>query len=219
MESASVQYPSQSKWYEIWKAVLYPPSEQAFLNILADPAVSARRAFIWVALAALAISPFQVFTTMVSMENSLDTALGLMVGLCAAVVFAPVGAVIGLAISAGLYHLIAGWFGGRGTFNEMTYAIGAVTAPYMLVAGLISAVTSLIVVAGEVFGLLMLCLVPIFLALPIYLIILYVQAIKAVEGLSTGKAVLTVVMPTAFVFVLALGCAFTFGAAAALIGL
>ncbi len=87
--------PRSYAWYEVWKHILFHPTQATFLRILADPKASARRAYIWVAIAGGLASAGSL---------ALVSALA---------------AIIGLLFHAWASHLIAKWCGGKGTGKDL----------------------------------------------------------------------------------------------------
>lgn len=91
-------------------------------------------------------------------------------------VFTPIGFFIG----AGLYHLIAKAFGGRGTFLAYCYSYLLIGVPLSIVSGLLN----LIPFVGSFIA----------IAVSVYQIVLQVYMTMAVHRLSGGKATLAVLI-------------------------
>jgi hypothetical protein len=208
MENYETGQPQTYKWYEVWREVFTHPSEQTFLRILADPTASPQRAFIWVAVLAVFGGLIQGLL-LPSLGTELSTRISTGVGLICGAIVVPIFAIIGLALWAVIQHFLSTLFGGTGTYNRMVYALGSISAPTSLVGVVVSAFTALIgLVTKGVGNMVSFCLAPISLAVGIYAIVLQVQAIKAVEKLDTGRALLVILVPLILVIILGVVCVF-----------
>jgi len=202
---------------ETWMEAFTKPNESTFERIAAQPSASASKAFLWVFVASL----FTTFVTFVvqtinfggqagfrqflppELANQLPASAVPSIGLGTVICGAPVGAifaVIGFAIATALVQWVAKMFGGTGTFDKLAYAFSAITVPYSVVTavltlfGLIPFVGNILAGLGS-------------FALSIYLIVLEVLAVKAVDRLDTGKAVGAVLLPVLVIFLLVCCCA------------
>jgi hypothetical protein len=208
MDKFETGQPQTYRWYEVWREVFTHPSEQTFLRILADPTASPTRAFIWVAVLAVFGGLVQGLL-LPSLGTELSRQISTGVGLICGAIVAPIFAIIGLALGALILHFLSTLFGGTGTYNRMLYALGAISAPSSLIGYAVSAVTALISVVTKGGGsLVSFCLAPISLLIGIYAIVLEVQAIKAVEKLDTGKAILVILFPLILAIILGVVCVF-----------
>jgi hypothetical protein len=200
MDAPGTEGSQSLKWYEVWREVYFHPSEQTFHRILADPLAKPGRAFLWVAILGVLSGIVQAFST-----QGVDTGQIEQVSLFSLVICIPLGAVIALALSALIMHWIAGLFGGNGTYDRLVYAFGSIQAPATLVSVILSSIGTLVGLGSLGQGgtsPLLICLAPFSLAWSIYLLFLEVLALKAVEGLTTGKAILTLLLPLIVVLVL-----------------
>jgi len=188
---------------DTWIDAFTKPKEETYARIAAQPSASASKAFLWVFLASLLTSLVSLVASLggQQMENirqllppeiasqlpvGADPAVGIGTVICGA----PVGAllaVIGFAIGTALVQWVAKLFGGTGTFDKLAYAFSSITVPYSVVASVL-ALLGMFPFVGILTGL-------ISLALSIYLIVLEVLAVKAVNRLDTGKAVGSVLLP------------------------
>jgi hypothetical protein len=112
------------------------------------------------------------------------------IGIGTVICGAPVGAlfaVLFFAISTALVQWVAKLFGGTGTFDKLAYAFSSFAVPYSVVSALL-ALLGIIPFVGILTGL-------ISFALSIYVIVLEVLAVKAVNRLDTGKAAGAVLLP------------------------
>ncbi len=202
METIETGQPQTYKWYEVWREVFTHPSEQTFLRILADPTASPQRAFIWVAVLAV-IGGILNGLVLPSLGTELGRRISTGVGLICGAIVAPIFAIIWLALGALILHFLSTLFGGTGTYNRLVYALGAIRAPLSLITFAFSALTALVSAVTKGGGnLISLCLAPVLLVVGIYAIVLEVQAIKAVEKLDTGRALLVILVPLILVIIL-----------------
>ncbi|NCQ35776.1 hypothetical protein GW813_12060, partial [bacterium] len=84
---------------------------------------------------------------------------------------------------------VAKLFKGTGSYSQLVYAAAAFTAPLMLISGAISAL-SLILTPYIV-----LCFSILSIGLGIYALVLWVVAVKGVNGFGWGEAVGSVFLP------------------------
>ena len=206
MESVSDQNGTPRKWHEIWWQVCRHPGPTTFTLILQEADVSSERGFKWVALVSLGVILAGILGTLVGPNSSM---LGNLFGsiaiyLVCGILLAPVFAVIGLALTAGLYHLIAKLFGGAGEWSRLVYCFAAIQAPLFLV----STVLSLMNIFLQQAGWLSLCALPFSLALGFYSLYQYISAISAVENISMWKSAGTYFAPTIAVLIIFL-CVFS----------
>jgi len=197
-----------SEWVAVWRDALTKPSDQTFARISQSPGAKATTALLWIFLGSLV----QFFLTSLvqgrimrqMMQNSDFGGNGFPAaggGLVAAICGAPIGAVVAVivfAIVVGVVQLIARMFGGRGTFDQLSYAIAAIVAPFYLVSGVLT-LLSAIPFAGFCFGILG-------LFAGIYVLVLEVMAVKGVNQFGWGQAIASLLVP-----VLAVACCIGIG--------
>jgi hypothetical protein len=212
-------------FYQVWAEVLTYPSVETFQRILADPTSSSVRAFLWIAVIGFISGVVQILVQSMGPNPMRDIAgLGYTISLLCVGIAAPIGAVLGLAISTAIFHAIAKALGGTGTFDRLVYCMAAISAPSTIISLLISVIltglgVSRIAGTGRLpsNGLMIAitCVISLVaIAFSIYLIVLEVLALKAVETISTGKAILTLIIPG--LVVLIIGACVAFGLSAAL---
>jgi hypothetical protein len=214
MTTEMIQPEKPRKWYEIWWDVWIHPGMAPFKTLLTEPRHEATRGFIWVAVTSLIITVISsLFYTLV-MKNLVTDALGgelyrgfgnlTFASLCG-VIFAPVGAVIGLAVSAAIYHWVAGIFHGHGNWNNMVISLSAVSAPASIAGGLIGLISLLL------FNNPLLIFLPSLVAFVfgIYVLILNIFAIRVVEDIGTWEAIGTLFIPTIIVVIIITCCSLT----------
>ena len=139
-EDLPVSEPIESlPWREVWMQALTQPAVSTYERLLQDPQATVRRAYTWVAVAALIAYfiylPLNLILTGTWQEGMLAELLGSLAlcGICGAVVI-PLLSVLGFVISAGFTHLVARALGGTGTYPEIAYAYATYQAPLALVS-------------------------------------------------------------------------------------
>ena len=200
-----------SEWISVWRDAITRPSEQTFARIAQAPNAKLTTAFLWIFLSSLISSLLaipaqgQMMRQMIQSfgleEQGFPTAGG---GLMTAICGAPVGALISVVVFAavvGIVQLLAKMFGGRGTFDQLAYAIAAILTPFYLVSGVLS-LLSAIPAVGWCFGILG-------FLVGLYVLVLEVMAVKGVNQFGWGQALAAMLLP-----VFAIACCFAIGVAA-----
>jgi hypothetical protein len=188
-----------SAWMTVWRDALTRPSDQTFARIGLSPNAKASTGLLWVFLgslvnfflASLVQGPMmrQMMQNSGLDPNALPAASG---GLIAAICGAPIGALIStvlFALAIGIVQVIAKMFGGRGTFDQMIYAIAAIVAPFSIISGLLTLLSAIPVpFVGLCFG---------FLGLVggLYVLALEVMAVKGVNQFGWGQAAASLLLP------------------------
>jgi hypothetical protein len=194
-----------SEWVSVWREAILRPSDTTFARIAQMPNAKSTTAFLWVFLGSLVGSLLalpaqgammsQMMRGMGLEEQGFPSAGG---GLLTAFCGAPVGAVVAVvvfAILVGVVQLLARMFGGRGTFDQLAYAIAAIITPFSVVSGVLSLLSAIPVpFIGLCFGLLG-------FAAGIYVLVLEVMAVKGVNQFGWGQAIGSLLLP-----VLAFAC-------------
>jgi len=199
-----------SEWVSVWREAITRPSEQTFAGIAQSPNAKSTTAFLWIFLGSLVSSLLalpaqgvlmrQMMQSMGLEEQGFPAAGG---GLLTVICGAPVGAVVAVvlfAIVVGIVQLLARMFGGRGTFDQLAYAIAAIVTPFYLVSGVLG-LLSAIPFAGFCFGLLG-------FAAGLYVLVLEVMAVKGVNQFGWGQALGSLLLP-----VFAIACCISVGVA------
>ena len=215
MSNAPISESRPTSAMQTWMNALTKPNEQTFVDIASSPNAKASTAYLWVFVASL----IQIFLTALVQSRFLGTYMqqfglentaatrGIGSILISAICGAPIGAIITtlfFAIWVFIIQWIAKMFGGRGTNDQMAYTAAAISAPYSIVAGILSLFSAIPFVG--------LCFSAILLIAGIYVIVLQVMAIKAVNGLTWGAAIGTWLIPG---LVLGLLCACIVGVSVA----
>ena len=187
-----------SEWMTVWREALTRPSDQTFARIGLSPNAKASTGLLWVFLGSLVnffLASLVQGRLMAQMMQNSDLGIegipaGAGGGLMAAICGAPIGALLStvlFAIAIGVVQLIAKMFGGRGTFDQLTYAIAAIVAPFSIISGLLT-LLSAVPYAGFCFGLLG-------LVAGLYVIALEVMAVKGVNQFGWGAAAASLLLP------------------------
>jgi uncharacterized membrane protein len=177
--------------------------------------MSAKTAYIWVFIAGTISAIIQAFATAIrgatgaaspfqnipGMEQYLPQSTGgggefgisLVGGLCASPV-AGLVSILFFALIVAIIQWIAKLFGGAGTYDKLLYAFAAITVPFTIVSSLfvlLSAIPFVGICAGVLsFG------------LSIYVLVLQVMAVKAVNRFGWGQAAGSVFIPGCVVFII-----------------
>ncbi len=186
-----------SAWLSTWREAITKPSEQTFVRIAQSPQAKSTTAFLWVfvtSLLSIFLGSLVQGAVLRQFPQSSDLGLDQFGagprGIVAAICGAPIGAlfsVIVFAIFVGVVQLVAKLFGGRGTFDQLAYAIGAIIAPfYLLIAvlNLLAAIPYVVFCSGAL----------ILLGL-LYVVTLEVMAVKGVNQFGWGEAAGSVLLP------------------------
>ncbi len=201
---------------QMWVDAVTKPYQRTYAAIANLPRASATNAFLWVFIAAL-VQFFVSFLVSGATQRNImrdfgggqnlpTPAFGVQVlSLICGAPIAAVVAVLFFALFVGIMHLIARAFGGRATYDQLAYAIAAITVPFNLIGAVLSLLTA-IPLLGLCFGILA-------IALGIYAIVLEVIAVMGVEQIGAGGAMVsTLVLP--IVVCLCVACAVIVGLAA-----
>lgn len=183
---------------QIWMKALTKPSEQTFAEIASSPNAKATTAYLWVFVASLV----QIFLTSLVQSRMMGTYMeqlglgsgfgdrGLTSVLTGAICGAPIGAAITtlfFAIGVFIVQWIAKMFGGRGTSDQLAYSMAAVSAPYSIIAGLVTLLAAIPYVGY--------CFSAILAIAAIYVFVLNVMAVKGVNQISWGAAIGSLIIP------------------------
>lgn len=190
-----------AEWFSVWKDAVTKPNEQTFSQIAQSPNTKLSTALLWLFLGSLvsffltALVQGQVTRQMMQnfgMEGLPETAGS---SLISAICGAPIAALISVVLTAlmiGVVQLIAKMFGGRGTFDQLAYAMAAILTPFSLVSGVLT-LMSAIPYVGACFGI-------VSLLAGLYVLVLEIMAVKGVNQFGWGQAIVSLLLP-AFVLV------------------
>ena len=200
-----------SEWFSVWRDALTRPSDQTFARIAQSPNAKLTTALLWVFLGSLVnlflASLVQGAVMGQMMQNSdfggqgFPSAAG--GGLVTAICGAPIGALIQtilFVIVTGIVQLLAKMFGGRGTFDQLAYALAAIVTPFYLIGGVLSLLSAIpfVVYCVGILG----------FALLVYVFVLEVMAVKGVNQFGWGQAIGSLLLP-----VFAIACCISVGVA------
>jgi hypothetical protein len=192
-----------AEWVSVWRDALTRPSEQTFARIALSPNAKLTTALLWVFLGSLvnfllaSLVQGRLMSQMMQNSDFGGQAFpaaggGLMTSICGAPIAAIISVVLFAAVT-GVVQLLAKMFGGRGTYDQLAYAIAAIVTPFYFVSGLLT-LLSAIPFAGWCFGI-------IGLLAAIYVLVLEVMAVKGVNQFGWGQAIGSLLLP-----VVALAC-------------
>ena len=185
-------------FFQIWVRALTRPREATFAELATSPKARGATAYLWVFLCSFAPALVSVIVSGGELTRRLAEAGvdaeqiggGLGGALINLVCITPFAAVIGAAgflISVAITQWIARMFGGRGSHDQLAYALGAVAAPALLVTALLTLPTAIPFVG--------LCFAGLSALFSIYVIVLEVIAIKGVHGFGWGAAIGSLLIP------------------------
>ena len=187
-----------SEWFSVWRDAVTKPNEQTFATIVASPNAKYTTAFLWVFISSL-IEFFVIFLVQsgVIRQALQDQGLGnnlpgggvgiiLLAVLCGAPVLAILGVVF-FAIGTAIVQWIAKLFGGRGTFDQMSYALAAIATPYALVSAVFVLLGAIPFVG--------LCFRIVLGLAGLYILVLQIMAVKGVNQFGWGQAVGSLLLP------------------------
>jgi hypothetical protein len=196
--NASTTTTGTESFFQVWLRALTKPRESTYADLAASPRAKASTAFLWIflctfapALVSVLVSGGQISQRL--QEAGVDTGAAgggigaALINFLCVTPFAAVVGVVGFIISVGLMQWIARLFKGQGTFDQLAYALGAITAPGLLVSAVLT-LPSLIPVLGICSGLLS-------LLFSVYVLVLEATAIKGVHKFGWGAAVGTLLIP------------------------
>lgn len=179
--------PAGLSWTDTWIKALTQPSEETYAAIASDAVPgSDSKAYTWVFLASIISQLIAVIASFAFYRTTTLAGPGgaafeqfrsssPLISLICSPIFAAISVLLFIVLT-GITQLIAGAFGGTGTYSKLLYTTAAFSAPMAI----LTAVLGLIPFVG--------CFN---LVLGIYSIVLDVIAVKAVNQFSWGKAILS----------------------------
>lgn len=204
-----------SDMWQTWLKATTSPNDITYEELRQKPDAKLSIALIWMVIYGVIAAITGLISTMMfrSAANSFVTQLlaqpdlppearaqiemlvnsGALSGLGGLGVGAIVTVPIGFLIGTGILHLIAKLFGGSGEFGRFSYLSAAYQAPL----GILSALLALVPFVGG-------CITPL---IGIYQIVLAYFAVKVEHQLTSGKAIMVILLPLIIVLVL-FGCLF-----------
>ncbi len=184
---------------QTWTKALTKPNEQTFAEIASSPNAKASTAYIWMFVAGL-IQFFLASLVQSRMLSSQLQQLGLGTGdfgnqgfmsiALTAICGSPIAAALStlfFAIGVFIVQWIAKMFGGRGTSDQLAYAMASISAPYAILAGILTLFAAIPYVG--------LCFSAILSIAGIYVFVLNVMAVKGVNQIGWGAAIGSLLIP------------------------
>ncbi len=205
MPNAPLMQTGSTSFFQTWIDALTKPNEQTYAAIAASPGAKAMTAYIWVFVCSLIATFLALLVQGATLRSRLAGAgVGaeqfrgtagseIVTLLCGTPILAVIGVIL-FAIGVALVQWIAKMFGGKGNNDQMAYTLAAISAPYSLVSGVL-ALLGAIPFVGICFGI-------VALLAAIYVIVLEVMAVKAVNGFGWGPAIGSLFIPAAAVFLI-----------------
>jgi Yip1 domain len=186
--------------YQVWMNALTKPNEQTYAEMAASPNAKSTTAFLWVFIGSLVnflIASLVQGAVMGQMMRQFGGngqfqfgAGGIGNRLITIVCGAPIAAVIWVVIFAamvGIVQFIAKAFGGRGTFDQMSYTSAAIWTPFTLIASVLTLLSAIPYVG--------LCFSIVSLVALLYVLFLAVTAVKGVNQVGWGQAAGSCLLP------------------------
>ncbi len=178
--------------FQVWMNAVTKPNEQTFADMAASPNAKATTAYLWVFIGGLvsyflaSLVPNVAVRQMLQQYGGNQFQLGgggIGARLITIVCGAPIGALIStiiFAIVVAIVQFLAKSFGGRGTFDQLAYALAAIYTPFAFVSGVLSLLGAIPFVG--------LCFSIVSLVAGLYVLFLQVMAVKAVNQFGWGQA-------------------------------
>jgi hypothetical protein len=192
-----------SEWFSVWKDAITRPSDLTFRRIAQSPNAKLTTALLWVFLGSLINYLLSVPSQGAMMRQIMQnpqfggqgfpdaTSGSLLTAICGA----PIGAIVQvvlLLIVTGIVQFLARMFGGRGTLDQLAYALAAIVTPFYLIGGVLGLLSALpnVIYCSGILG----------LALLLYVFVLEVMAVKGVNQFGWGQALGSLLLPVLAVF-------------------
>lgn len=200
MTTGAFQSSTPRKWYEIWRDVWSHPGLATFQALLNEPDHSTTRGLIWIAAAALVTALLTGISTARSFESTQYSGFGFVIYYLCIIILTPIFSIVGIIIATAIYHGISRLFGGSGLWSNYLFCFAAVSAPAGIIGGVVGLIDYLFISIGASPLVVIMSLVSFGLA--IYVFILNIYALRAVENIGTGPAVITIFVPLVIGFIL-----------------
>jgi len=176
------------RFYDVWLTAVTTSNEREYRALLVDRDAGQMRAYEWMAYIGLLsglLLPLMAGSVlnqpdMKQLLGDINPTLLIVLVAGAGAIFSCISAVLGLMINGAVQFLIAKALGGKGTFSETVYALGAYLAPMTIVSTIIGVIPYVN------------CISPI---IAIYAIVLNVRALKAAHFMDTTRAALVIFLP------------------------
>ncbi len=200
LSNAPIMSGGPEPFYKVWIKALTRPNEQTFAELAASPSAKATTGYLWYFIAALVQFFFASLIQNAAMQQMMQQFSGeysqfssgggffsnLITAVCGAPIAAGVGTLM-FALMVAVVQWVAKMFGGRGTNDQMVYAMSAILSPILLV-GAILTLFSAIPFVGLCFGI-------VSLLISLYGLVLEVMAVKGVNQFGWGAALGSLFIP------------------------
>jgi len=184
-------------WFSVWMAAVTKPNEQTFVDMANSGNAKATTAYIWVFIGSLVSFFFASLVQGAAMRQMMQqygmngqAGGGIGTKLITAICGAPIAAVISVvvfAIVVAIVQFLAKMFGGKGTFDQMAYAFAAISTPFALISGVLTLLSAIPFVG--------LCFTVVSIVAGLYVLVLEVIAVKAVNQFGWGQALGSLLTP------------------------
>jgi hypothetical protein len=178
-------------WDEVWFSTISQPSITTFERILADPRAMPNRAYRWLIFGSMvAAATGFLLKLVVEMATVGRVSPATLISLFVGVTVGPFIGVLGAAFSTALTQWVARGLGGQGSYNQLIYVRAAYSAPLGIIIAALTAVPYVNLLN-----------IPLY----IYVFILELMALRAVNRFGWGSALGAVLIP-GIVVGLIVGC-------------
>ncbi len=192
MSNEPMMSASSPSFFETWVNALTKPREETYAAIAASPKAKSTTAYLWVFVASIVSS----FLTLIVQGSLIRSRLGeagvgggqlgsgfagIAVTLLCGTPIAAVLATAFFAIFVALVQWIAKMFGGKGNNDQLAYTAAAIAAPYSVLSGVVMLFAAIPFVG--------ICFRIILGLVGIYIIVLEIMAVKAVNQFGWGPAI------------------------------
>lgn len=185
-----------NKYFQIWRNALTKPRE-TFARESKKGGI--REALMHAGLAGLIQGIITAATMMLlpAFSSLGAVAGGTFVALMAVmmIILMPIGAMISILIVSGVYYLFAKLLGGNGTYDKQTYLYAIFYAPLAVILAVLALIPTVIMFLPGMTMVSSLIGMTLRLLVCIYMVYLLTLALKEVHKYSTGKAILTWLIP------------------------
>lgn len=218
MSNAPMMQTDSTSFFTTWINALTKPREETYAAIASSPRAKAMTAYLWVFLGSILTSVVTFVVQGETIRSRLTQAglggerLGGGAGAIAITLLcgAPLVAILGTALFAiwvALVQWIAKMFGGKGTNDQLAYALAAITAPY-------SVLSAAFILLGAI-PYVGFCFRIVVSLAGLYILFIQIMAVKAVNQFGWGPAAGAFFIPG---LALALVCCCAFAIVASLTG-
>jgi hypothetical protein len=187
-----------TSFFQTWIDALSKPSETTYAAMAASPKAKATTAYLWVFVTSIVASLATLIIQGAAVRSQLARSgvgteqLGGGAGavaltlLCGTPIISVVGTVF-FAIFVAIVQWIAKMFGGKGTNDQLAYALAAISAPYSLISSVFFLLSAIPFVG--------LCFRIVVALAGLYILVLQIMAVKGVNQFGWGPAIGSLFIP------------------------